>query len=388
MRIAHVIADLRTGGAEIMLRRLVARLQPDGVDNAVISLGGVSQQFEALGRLGVTLHRLDMTPTVRGLGAFFRLKRLLAAYRPDVVHTWMYHADLLGGLAACVPRLAPVLWSIHHTPHKRERFKLATRAIVRVNGVLSSFVPTRIVCCSHASKASHQALGYAHGKMVVIANGFDTDAFHPDPAARASVRQELGLSAEAPLVGIMARFHPQKDHLTFVRSATHLMQRSSAVHFVLAGHGIDGDNPVLQAWIDATGAPDRFRVLGNRDDMPRLMAACDIVSTSSAYGEALPLVLGEAMSCGVPCVATDVGDSARIVGNTGRVVPPGDSEALASAWASILALPRDDRIHLGKQARERVAAEYQLTTCVQAHLALYRELSRPVNGTPRASAAT
>lgn len=383
MRIVHVITDLRTGGAEFMLQRLVARLQADGVDNAVIALGTVNQEFEGLRRLGVTLHQLDMAPTVGGLGGFFRLKRLLAAYRPDVVHTWMYHADLLGGLAARVSRLAPVLWSLHHTPDRRERFKLPTRAIMRVNGVLSSFVPARIVCCSHASKASHLALGYARHKLVVIANGFDTDAFRPDPAARDSVRRELGLSAEALLVGLMARFHPQKDHLTFVRSATHLMRRSRAVHFVLAGPGVDGDNPRLRAWLDATGAPERFHVLGHRNDMPRLMAACDIVSTSSAYGEALPLVLGEAMSCGVPCVATDVGDSARIVADTGRVVPPGDAEALAGAWASILALTRDERLQLGRRARARVAAEYQLATCVQAHLALYRELSQPTGAIPR-----
>ena len=324
-----------------------------------------------------------MTANVRSLVAFFRLKRLLAAFRPDIVHTWMYHADLMGGLAASIPRVAPVLWGLHHTPHASERFKPVTRAIIRLNSVLSSFVPARIICCAHAAKTSHQALGYAHRKMVVISNGFDTDAFRPDPTARASVREELGLAAGTPLVGLMARFHAQKDHRTFVRAAAHLIQRSSDVHFVLAGRDVNAGNPELRGWIDATGAPYRFHVLGHRDDMPRLMAACDIVSMSSAYGEGLPLVLGEAMSCGVSCVATDVGDSALLIGQTGRVVSPSDADALATAWASMFALTTGERLRLGEQARARVVSEYQLATCVREHLALYQELCH-TNGGQRA----
>ena len=382
MRIAHVITDLRVGGAQVMLQRLVARLQAGGVHNAVVSLGGVSQQFQTLEESGASLHSLHMTANVPSPGAFLRLRRLLAGARPDVVHTWMYHADLLGGLAASVPRVAPVVWGLHHTPHASERFKPVTRAIMRVNSVLSSRVPDRIICCAHASKAAHAVLGYAPGKMQVIANGFDTDTFRPDPSARTSVRQELGLGPDTPLVGLMARFHPQKDHRTFVRAGARLMQRSAA-HFVLAGRGVDDGNQNLRAWLDETGAPERFHLLGNRDDMPRLMAACDVVSTSSAYGEGLPLVLGEAMSCGVPCVATDVGDSALLVGETGRVVAPGDAEALAAAWAAVLDLTCDERRRQGQRARERVVCHYELTTCVQEHLTLYEGLARSQPGAAR-----
>jgi glycosyltransferase involved in cell wall biosynthesis len=321
-----------------------------------------------------------MRPNVPSPGAFWRLVRLLITLRPDVVHTWLYHADLVGGLAARLTGIAPVVWGIHHSTGRSEPLKPSTRGVVRVNRVLSFLVPNRIVCCAHAARASHVTLGYSRKRMLVIANGFDTDTFHPDPAARADVRRELGLAADTPIVGISARFHPQKDHQTFVRAAGYLADRLPAVRFLLAGHGVDRSNEALLRWIDATGSPNRFHLLGKRDDMPRLTAACDVISVSSAYGEGLPLVLGEAMSCGVPCVSTNVGDSALIVGRTGRIVPPGNPEALANAWASLLTLTRDERLQLGEQARERVLAEYSLGTATQKHLALYQTLSRPRGG--------
>lgn len=382
MRVAHLITDLQTGGTEMMLRRLVMKLQAMDVENTVISLRRTAPRPECLTRLGIALHDLDMRPNTPGLRAFVRLRRLLKAFRPDVVHTWMYHADFVGGLAAGLTRLAPVVWGIHHTPAKPERLKPLTRFIVRANALLSHFVPERIICCAHASRASHEALGFARRKMIVIANGFDTEMFRPNAAARASVRQELDLAADTALVGLIARFHPQKDHRTFVAAAAGLIRRSPDVHFLLAGRNVDGNNEQLRGWLDATGAPERFHVLGDRDDIPRLMAACDVVTTSSAFGEAFPLVLGEAMSCGVPCVTTDVGDSARLVADAGRVVPPGEPDALAGAWLSVLELGRDERLRLGEMARARVLAGYEIAGYVQAHMEVYREVSRWVERRP------
>ena len=376
MRVAHIITTLDTGGAQIMLKRLVTRLQAEGVCNAVISLGGASSSFDQLTQHGVTLHHLNMAPRLPNLSALWRLKRLLAAFRPDVVHTWLYHADLVGGLAAHLANVTPVVWGIHHTTTMSEPLRRTTRAMVRLNTLLSWFVPARVICCANSVRTSHVALGYARKKMVVIANGFDTDEFRPDASARVAIRDELGMPADTPIVGTIARFHPQKDHRTFIRAAGYLSHRLPSVQFVLAGKGVDPTNGTLSSWINATDSPGRFHLLGERHDMPRLAAACDLVSTSSAYGEGLPLTLGEAMCCGVPCVATDVGDSRLIVGDTGRVVPPGTPDALASAWESLLALTREERIELGKHARERVLAEYDLGAAVHKHLALYRELSR------------
>jgi glycosyltransferase involved in cell wall biosynthesis len=382
MRVTHIITSLDVGGTEMMLRRLVTRLQVAGVDNSVVCLGRAGGDSQHLQQMGIALHELNMKPRVPSLRAVVRLRRVLAALRPDVVHTWMYHADLMGSLAAGLTRLAPVMWGIHHTPQESDRLRLVTRAIVRTNAVLSKVVPARIVCCAHAAKEAHLAMGYAGGKMQVIPNGFDTNVFHPDPSARVAVREELGVAADTPLIAQIARFHPQKDHRTFVHAAERLMHTSSPAHFVLAGRGVDRGNATLVEWVDATGAPERWHCLGVRHDVSRLMAACDIVTTASCSGEGLPLVLGEAMSCGVPCVTTDVGDSARLVGDTGRVIPAGDPRALAAAWTSLLDLPPEARLGLGERARARVVAEYHITDCVAEYLAAYRELSRSVPETP------
>jgi glycosyltransferase involved in cell wall biosynthesis len=374
MRVTHVITDMKVGGAQIMLQRLAERLEGCGVSNIIIALGHVSPRFEPLRRLGIPVSGLDMSPSVFSIGGAFRLRRLMLESRPDVVHTWTYHANLLGGLVGRTLGVAPVVWGLHHVPHRTERLKTSTRAIVRASGLLSSVVPERIVCCAQTSKLAHEALGYASRKMVVITNGFDTDTFRPDAGARVSVRRELGLPADARLVGLMARFHPQKDHQTFIRAAAHLSARLADVHFVLAGRDVNSRNTELLAWLAESHVRHRVHLLGNRDDMPRLMAACDVVCSAASVGEAFPLVLGEAMSCGVPCVTTDVGDSAALVGDTGRVVAPRDAVALANACASILTLAPDQSRRLGELARARIVDRYQLAACVRAYLSLYEEL--------------
>lgn len=374
MRIAHVITDMGIGGAPIMLQRLAIELQASGVHNTVIALGRVSRQFESMRDNGISLHEVGMTANVPSVAAFFRLGRLLVAARPDVVQTWMYHADLLGGLAARAFNVAPVVWGLHHTPQGPDSLKPTTWAILRANSLLSSFVPARIACCAQASEAAHIAMGYARKKTVTIRNGFDTCTFVPDDEARRSVRRELCLPEQARLIGLMARFHPQKGHRTFIRAASNLNAQMPDVHFMLAGRGVNARNSELGSWIAEAGLGDRCHLLGIRDDMPRLLAACDILTSSSGHGEGFPLVLGEAMSCGVPCVTTDVGDSALLVGDTGRVVAPDKPEALAAAWQSILSLTTSERTTLGERARERVLSKFPLAKCVDEYVTLYREL--------------
>lgn len=384
MRVTHVITDLGVGGAQIMLQHLVARLQLSGTANTVIALGGVSPRFEAIRQLGVPLHPLGMTPPVPGPRQWLRLGRVIAASKPDVVHTWMYHADLMAGLTTRLSGIAPVVWGLHHTPDKAERLKPLTKGIMRLNGLLSARIPDRIVCCAHASKAAHVALGYDEQRMVVINNGFDIDVFRPDPDARQSVRRELQVEESTPLIGLMARFHPQKDHRTFLRAAARLAAERADVRFLLAGRAVNSENPELRAWLAGSGLAGRVHLLGTRHDMPRLVAACDLITSSASVGEAFPLVLGEAMACGVPCVTTDVGDSATLVGPTGRVVAPRDSDAMAAAWNAFLAMPAEERRRLGQLARQRIASHFPLSACASA----YREVYESVQPTARMGLAS
>src|SRR5690606_26895230 len=189
---------------------------------------------------------------------------------------------------------------------------------------------------------------------------------------------ELGLRETDRLVGLIARWHPQKDHAGFLRAAAALAGRQPTAHFVLAGGQCDTGNPELLRLVAATGLADRVQLRGQRSDIPRLTAALDIATLASSFGEAFPSVLGEAMACAVPCVTTDVGDSADIVGDTGRVVPPGDPAALAAAWEELLALSPAELAELGERGRQRAHREFELGAVASRYEAVFREM---VHGT-------
>lgn len=376
MRVLHIITSLGTGGGQTMLVELVRQLQQRDVANTVISLTKQMDMAERLAEIGATVHSLDLEPGSITPKAFLKLTSLMRTMQPDVVQTWLYHADFVGGLAAKLSVPAPIVWNIQHTLSSQESLHRGTWLVTRMNVLLSHFVPTKIICCADSARASHIALGFAEKKMAVIPNGFNLEFFHANPEAYLSVRDELNINRDTPLIGLFARYHPQKDHLTFFRAARELVLRQPNVHFLLAGEGISIENMNLATEINASGSPDHFHLLGRRSDIPRLTAALDIASTSAAFGEGLPLVIGEAMACEVPVVGTDVGDSRRIVAATGCIVPPKDWLAMADAWEGLLNLSFEARRHLGGLARERIQKEYNATDTVKKYLALYRQFMK------------
>lgn len=376
MKVAHVISGLDTGGAETMLYRLLLHADRMAFEPRVISMTSIGAVGEKIRELGIPVRALGMRRGVPNPLGMLRLARWFEQDPPQVVQTWMYQADLVGGLAAKLAGGMPVAWGIHSTrldPLSITRLKMWT---VRSCALSSRWLPTRVVCCSEVSREVHAELGYATEKMLVIPNGADPTAFRPDPEARSSVREELDLPEGAPLVGLVARFDRPKDHRTFVRAAALLLARMPEVNFVLYGDDITWENPQLAEWIDAAGIRSRIHLLGRRRDVPRLTAALDLASSSSFYGEAWPLAIGEAMACGVPCVVTDVGDSALIVGRTGRVVPPKKPEALVEAWHELLVMSREERIRLGLAARQRIKERFSLSEAVAKYEGLYEGLAR------------
>lgn len=372
MRVLHVITGLFTGGAEAMLYKLLAA-NPPGARSEVVSLREPGPMACRIQALGVPVRSLRMSPGRAGPASVACLARWMRETRPQVVQTWMYHADLLGGLAGLLAGRPPLVWGIRHNELDAASTKPGTLWTARACARASGLLPRRIVCCSQASRQSHIRLGYAPEGMVVIPNGFDLDAFHPDPSARLRVRQELDIPPQAPLIGLVARFHPQKDLTNFVEAAGRLHRVRPDCHFLLCGEGLSPDNRALSGWIEDAGIKGRCRLLGRRDDVARLMTALD-VATSASYSEGFPNAVGEAMACGVPCVATAAGDSAHLVGSAGHVVPPRDPQALAAGWESVLSLPPDRRGAMGEAGRQRIAGLFSLPAVAARYHALYEEV--------------
>jgi len=209
--------------------------------------------------------------------------------------------------------------------------------------------------------------------MLWIPNGIRTDRFVPDAASGAAVRRELGVPAEAPVVGFTGRFHPVKGLPVFFRAAALLQRRLPDAHFLLCGGVAEDLEPEATAAWRALPAPDQVRFIPYGGQPERFYPACSLFSMSST-SEALPMVLLEAMSCGVPCVATDVGDCAEVLGDWGRTVPPGDAAALAAAWEQTLRIPTPERQALAPRLRQYVAARFSLQSCATQYEAAYNEL--------------
>lgn len=370
-----LITALFAGGAEMMLYRLLSRLDRTKFNPQVVSMMNLGPVSEKIRALGIPVRSLGMSLGMPNPLALLKLVRWLQCDKPDVIQTWMYHADLLGSVAAKLAGNMAVSWNIRHSDLSRKESKTLTRVTAGLCARLSRWAPRKIVCCSESARDVHAALGYASDKMVVIPNGYDLDTCKPDLAARRSVRMELELSETAPIIGLVARFNPQKDHRTFLRAAGLLHRDMPDVHFILCGEQITKQNIDLMKWIKDAGIQDRCHLLGRRNDIPRINATFDIATLSSSFGEGFPNVVAEAMSCGIPCVVTDVGDAALIVGETGMVVPPRDPTMLADAWRTMLNMDRETRLQLGLAARQRVMENYNLSQIVSCYESLFEELA-------------
>lgn len=370
MKILHVINTTHMGGTEMMLLKLISTLDRTRYEPVVATLVAVGPVGESLRRLGVPVHCFGMRRGIPDPRVIWRLMRLVRQERPDLIQTWLHHSDLLGGLAGRLAGKVPVVWNLRNSDLQAGMNKRMTSLTASLCARLSDWLPTRIICGSEASRVVHSAMGYAAERLVTIPNGFDIEAFQPDSAAGPSLRQELGIPASAPLIGLVARFDPQKGHDTFLAAADQLHRERPDVHFILCGDDITWENQALAVPIEQNGLRGHCHLLGRRSDMPRIQAAMNIASLTST-SEGFPNVLGEAMASGVPCVATDVGDAALIVGETGRIVPPRDPEALSLAWGELIGLAPEAQATLGAAARARVVEHFRLTAVAARYADLY-----------------
>ncbi len=389
-RICHIITGLNVGGAERHLAALLVRLQNEtegpGFENEVVSLLDPGPMADELGHIPV--FSLGMS---RGISAPHRwpsairnLARILESRPPDIIQTWMYHADLMAMAArhfATWPGSPPPLvWGLRNAYVSSGAVRFTTRALISLLARLSrrKSSPAAIVAPSHTAVRIHAALGYDEKRFRVIPSGVDTARFTPNAAARKRLLEAAGIDTpDALLVGLVSRWDPVKNVPGFLDAIAALPDGTCArCAFLLMGSGLEGANAELARLVARHPCSESITLLGVRNDLPDLLPGLDI-AVNSSRGESLPMAVLEAMACGVPCVVTDVGDSARAVGATGRVAPPDEPEALATTMDSLLRLSSSELRAMGDAARQRILAEYDLDRSAGQYAALYRSLVGP-----------
>ena len=374
MQILHISSSLDDGGAEAILHTLLTADSENR--HMVVSLKSAGKYGPMLERAGIEVHALDMgrnRVTVAGLRS---LRKILKTRQPDLVQTWMYHADFLGGLAARLSGFKNVVWGIHNSTLIASRTPKATYLTATACALLSHFIPRQIISCSHRAAEVHIKRGYAKTKMQVIPNGYDTSKFEPDAASRTSIRQELNIDPDTYLVGTVARWGEQKDQPNLIRALeTFSQQTDKPWHCLFIGTEMDESNQALQGYLSDTVYPGHISLIGQRPDIPAIMNALDVHILPSAFGEAFPNVVAEAMSCGTPCIVTDVGDSAFMVSDSGWVVPPSDPDALSAAIKQALdARQQTVWSERQTQCRKRVEENFSRETMLDSYRSLWRKV--------------
>jgi glycosyltransferase involved in cell wall biosynthesis len=373
LSIVYVTTGLESGGAEMVLYQLLSHLDSQRFQVSVVSLiepGILVDKFDAA---GIPVYSIGMKRGMPTIPTLWKTIQTIRKLQPDLIQGWMYHGNLAAQIVSfALGNKIPVTWSIHSSIAPEILANPIRKALIEIGSKLSRF-PARILFVSKASQQQHQSLGYATEKCLTIPNGFDTEIFRPHPAARQELRAKLGLDADTITIGSIARYHPVKDHPNFLHAAAKLHQNYPDIHFVMAGANIDRSNQTLQLLIQELNLSHRVHLLGAQQDIPTLMAGLDLV-TSASYSEAFPTIVGEAMSSGVPCVVTDVGDSAWMVGSTGRVVPPQSAADLAAAWQESIELGSAGRLALGVAARARTIEHFSLRAMVERYQSLYEHI--------------
>ncbi|WP_299230702.1 glycosyltransferase [uncultured Halomonas sp.] len=381
MKIFHLITILEDGGAEAVLYRLCANDRKN--QHIVISMQGRGKYGPMLEAAGVEVHCLHMPAGRLTWSGVTGLFSLLKRERPDLLQTWMYHADLVGGIIGRLAGVKHIYWNIRHSDLAPGDAKRATILVAKLCARLSGLIPQRIICCASKAQSVHRALGYRAAKFTIIGNGYDLSIFRRDPSQREALREELGLAQDALVLGMVGRFNEQKDHATLIKSLQRLRDQGVEFTCLLVGKQMTADNPTLAAWIDENGLRDYIRLLGQRTDIPAVMNALDIHLLSSS-SEAFPNVLAEAMACGTPCVTTDVGDAAEIVADIGRVVPPRQPAAIAAALQELIEECRSKPQRWQQRqaaAVARIADCFSLASMIANYDRVWHEGSRGVEDT-------
>lgn len=364
MKVLHITLGLGNGGAEGALFRLVKFDKLN--EHVIISIMGDGIYGEQLRALGNEVFSLDVPQGKFKLGCIFTIYKLIRKISPDVVQTWLYHADLLGGVLARMAGIKAVVWGIRHSNLDK---KLNSRMIIyiaKISAKLSRIIPKKIISCSSKAAKVHVGIGYNKDKMTVIPNGYDLSKLRFSEEGRVKNRESWDVNNNDFVFGMVGRWNPLKDHANFIKAIAYLQRNNGRpIKCVLVGPGIDENNVELSILIDKYELNDVILLVGPTSNINEVMSAFDALVLPSS-GEAFPNVVAEAMACCTPCIVTDVGDAALIVNDYGWVVPPVDHIALSVAMEkSIVQREHNENwVVLKENCRKRIEDDFSIEKMV------------------------
>lgn len=367
MHILHIITGLGDGGAEAVLYRM-CKFDKE-FKHTVISLGGQEKYVSMLKNLDISVHALDFSNKTINLYGLYKLYKHIRKIKPDVVQTWMQHADLIGGVIAKLAGIKNIFWGVHYAFLIREHDKKINILIYRINIILSHILPKKIIYCAYEAKKAQENNGFCKRKGLVIQNGYDYDNFIKDRSAGLNFRNEIGVDNDVFLIGHVGRYDPNKDLTNLICAVSLLNKSIHKYKVVLVGTDLDNNNSFLLSLLHDHKVSDFVYLLGRRSDIPAVMNGIDLFALSSK-SEAFPNVLNESMLCCTPCVTTDVGDAGKIVGSYGWVVKPEDPAFLADGILKAMDEKNKNTIlwqNRGDNCRQRIIQNYSLHKMVSSY---------------------
>lgn len=340
MKIVHIITGLKNGGAEGVLYRLVSHDKLN--DHIVISLTGEGKYGSLLRNRGIEVFCLEISKDKISIKPLIKLYKILKKANPEIVQTWMYHADLIGGLVARSLGIKKIFWNIRHSNFDPRYTKPSTIKVAKICSKLSYFIPYKIISCSDLSLNPHIDLGYTNDRFIVINNGYDLENFKININSRNNIRKSLKIG-NLPVLGMVGRYNPQKNHKGLLEALSRVSKQGYQFDLLLVGEGLNqGNNEILEA-IKLHELEYNVHLLDQRNDIPDIMNALDIHILSSSFGEGFPNVVAEAMACGTPCIVTNVGESKTIVAKFGKVIEPDNIDELTKAIIQFIDLLKSNQ---------------------------------------------
>ncbi len=370
--VVHLITGLGQGGAERALLALVRAMDDERFTNIVVPMTGGGKLEGAFRESGIRVESLGMRGAVSLPAAYFALRRLLDHEKVDLLQSWMYHADLLGTVALFGRKeRPPQLWNIRASTLERNDHAGSLFAIIGLLARLSKR-PAAVVANAAAGVSWHTEAGYLPRRWAPIPNGIDTVRLAPDGESRQAMRASWGVGESDVVVGMVARVHPMKDFPLLIEAACKTVEKRPNARFVIVGEGTEAGGP-LDDLVEKSRLDDRLIRLGGRSDVERVYHGFDL-ATSTSYSEGFPNVVAEAMACGVTCVATDAGETATIIGDTGVVTPVRNVDALTAAYIGAIDQGNDARRDAGGRARQRIVDHFSVEQMARRYETLYEEI--------------